>query len=105
MSVFLYDGESCCGPQSERNDGVVAFAAATRWLREAGVEARRFTLSAQPEEFMANDLVASALQESGMGGLPILVIDGQIRLTGRYPSTDELVGWAGVSLPSEMGYL
>ncbi|WGD38528.1 arsenic metallochaperone ArsD family protein [Lysinibacter sp. HNR] len=102
-SVVLFDSESCCNTANDGGAGargVAEFVAASKRLEARGVTASRFTLSSAPEEFVANTEIAQLLAASGASALPALVIDGEIKASGRYPSIEELVAWTGVSLPS-----
>ena len=58
-------------------------------LEKSGVKVDRFNLSSAPQEFVTNKLVNSFIKEKGVDGLPVVVLDGEIAITGRYPSNDE----------------
>lgn len=60
-------------------------------LENNGVHVDRFNLSSAPQEFVTNKTVNNYIKENGVDGLPVVVIDGQIVITGRYPSNDEFV--------------
>lgn len=101
-SVVLFDAASCCGITDDGGAGargVAEFVAASKRLIDQGVIAQRFTLSSAPEKFMANDDIARLLVASGTSALPALVVDGEVKASGRYPSNEELSAWTGVSLP------
>ena len=57
--------------------------------------------------FVENPVVHAFLERSGEKGLPLVLVDGEIALAGRYPSRDELGNWCGThevsvaSAPSE----
>ena len=46
--------------------------------------------------FADNAVVRGLLQRSGETALPVVLIDGELALAGRYPSRDDLARWAGV---------
>lgn len=60
-------------------------------LKKNGVEVERFNLSNSPQEFINNKSVNKFINEKGVDELPVAVLDGEIILTGRYPTNEELV--------------
>ncbi|MPN08150.1 Arsenical resistance operon trans-acting repressor ArsD [bioreactor metagenome] len=60
-------------------------------LKNNGVDVDRFNLSNTPQEFVTNTIVNNYIKENGVDGLPVIVIDHEIIITGRYPSNDEFV--------------
>ncbi|MDK2966193.1 MULTISPECIES: arsenite efflux transporter metallochaperone ArsD [Lacrimispora] len=60
-------------------------------LKNNGVHVDRFNLTNAPQEFVTNKTVNNFIKEKGVEGLPVIVIDGEIIITGRYPSNDEFV--------------
>ena len=60
-------------------------------LKKNGVEVQRFNLSNSPQEFMNNKAVNEFINKKGIDGLPITVLDGEIVLTGKYPTNEEFV--------------
>lgn len=65
----------------------------------AGGSLYRFNLAQQPLVFAETPAVASFLELSGEEGLPVTLVDGQVVLTGRYPSRAELMRYAGLESP------
>lgn len=59
-------------------------------LKNNGVEVDRFNLTNAPGEFVTNKTVNAYLNENGVDGLPVIVVDNEIVITGRYPSNEEL---------------
>ena len=51
----------------------------------------RFNLNSAPQEFVANEKVSTYLKEKGVDGLPIVLVDEAIVVSGRYPTNDEFV--------------
>lgn len=60
-------------------------------LKNKGVMIKRFNLSTEPQEFVSNQTVNAFVNEKGVEGLPIVTLEGEIVITGRYPSNDEFV--------------
>ena len=69
-------------------------------LKKHGVTVERFNLNSAPMEFVRNETVNALLQRHGPDGLPIVLLDGAVALTGRYPSNSELTQWLG--LPADL---
>jgi hypothetical protein len=98
-SVVLFDGQSCCGPSTDQGQAareVARFVADAEWLTARGVDVRRVTISSDPAVFVSTRVVCDLLMAKGMGALPALVVDGDLLLSGRYPTRDELTGWCGL---------
>ncbi|MBI3924383.1 MAG: arsenite efflux transporter metallochaperone ArsD [Armatimonadetes bacterium] len=97
--ISVYDPPMCCatgicGPSVDPE--LVRFAADLDWLAQHGVNVSRYNLSQQPAAFAENQLVRGALQEQGEHALPLVVVDGTVRSSGRYPGRDELGLWLGM---------
>ncbi|MEA5024874.1 arsenical resistance operon trans-acting repressor ArsD [Desulfitobacterium sp. LBE] len=58
-------------------------------LNKKGIEVERFNLTSAPMEFVNNKTINDLLNTKGVDDLPAIVLDGEIVLTGRYPSNDE----------------
>lgn len=60
-------------------------------LKNNGIEVERFNLSNAPQEFVTNKTVNSFIKEKGVDGLPVVTLDDEIVISGRYPSNDEFI--------------
>ena len=60
-------------------------------LKNNGVPVDRFNLSNAPQEFVVNKTVNDFVSKKGVEGLPVIVVDGEIIITGRYPSNEEFM--------------
>lgn len=60
-------------------------------LKKNGIEVDRFNLSGSPMEFINNKAVNQYINAIGADGLPVIVLDGDIIMTGRYPTNVEIV--------------
>lgn len=58
-------------------------------LKQNGIIVERFNLSGAPMEFVNNKAVNLFLNESGPDNLPVVVLDGKIIISGRYPTNKE----------------
>jgi len=69
---------------------LVQFAADLDWLKSQGVIVQRHNLSQNPAAFVENTAVQTTLTEKGEAALPVLLLNGKVAITGRYPNRDEL---------------
>ncbi len=102
-SIQVFDPALCCSTGVcgvEVDQALVSFAADVDWARAQGATIERFNLAQQPMAFADNAAVNAALQRSGESALPLLVRDGQVLLSGRYPARGQLAGWLGLTTAS-----
>lgn len=69
-------------------------------LKTQGVDVERFNLSNAPMEFVKDAAINAFLHDRGADALPAILLDGEIALTGRYPTNEELAEW--LELPADM---
>lgn len=98
--IQVFDPPMCCstgvcGPNVD--PVLVRFAADLSWLQELGVNVERYNLSQSPAAFVENELVKQALTEKGEAALPMVLSEGKVQASGRYPERAELAGWAGLA--------
>lgn len=60
-------------------------------LKKNGVAVDRFNLSSAPMAFVNNKVINAFINEKGVDGLPAVMVDEKIVITGRYPTNEELV--------------
>jgi arsenite methyltransferase len=92
-TLAVYDPAMCCstgvcGPDVDPK--LVQFAADLDWVKSQGVLVQRHNLAQNPAAFVENELVRTTLMDKGEAGLPLLAINGQIAVMGRYPKREEL---------------
>ncbi len=102
MKFQIFDPPMCCstgicGPGVD--PALVAFSADLDWLKRQGVEVERYNLSQQPQSFVSNSTVTTALKEHGNDCLPLILIDGKIVVQGAYPTREKLAHLAGLEAP------
>lgn len=83
-----------CGPDVPQE--LVTFSADADWLRGLGAKVVRHNLAAEPQAFAGRPPVLDFLRVSGSQGLPVVLVDGTVMMTGRYPTRAELGRWAGM---------
>lgn len=100
ISIEIYDPALCCSSGVcgvDADQQLISVNADLTWLKEQGVEVTRYNLAQQPMAFVENTLVKTFLHTSGEEGLPLVLVNGAVVLTGRYPRRTELARWAGLS--------
>ena len=99
-----FDPAMCCSSGvcgADVDPLLVGFSADVDWAKQNGIAIERFNLAQQPMAFAENAIVKGLLERSGESALPVILVDGELALAGRYPSRDDLARWAGVTLPSK----
>lgn len=85
-----------CGPSVDPE--LLRVSAVIENLKKASVEVARYNLSSEPQVFMRSETVSNALNERGVGALPITMVDGKVVKSGSYPTNEEFARLLGVSL-------
>ena len=99
-TIQIFDPALCCSTGVcgvEADQELARFAADVEWVRHNGTQIERFNLAQQPMAFVNQPVVKDALDRLGQPSLPLTLVDGDIQCSGRYPSRDELVVWAGIT--------
>lgn len=99
-SIQIFDPALCCNTGVcgvDTDEQLVKFAADMDWARKGGAAIERFNLAQQPLVFAQNATVKAFLERSGQEALPLILVDGEVALAGRYPSRQELARWAGLA--------
>ncbi len=102
-TIQVFDPAMCCSSGvcgTDVDQQLVNFSADVDWAKQQGVEIQRFNLAQQPMDFANNQIVRGFLERSGEEALPLILVDGEVALAGRYPHRTELARWAGISRPS-----
>ncbi len=60
-------------------------------LKKQGTAIDRFNLNSAPAEFITDQTINTYINEKGPEGLPAVMVDGVIVITGRYPTNEEFV--------------
>jgi hypothetical protein len=99
-TIQVFDPALCCSTGVcgvDVDQLLVNFAADVEWARSQGASVERYNLAQQPLAFAENVTVKAFLERSGQDALPLLLVDGEVALAGRYPQRNELARWAGVT--------
>ncbi len=85
-----------CGCSGGCGGGAAGFDADFEWAAQNGAKIERISPSRQPAAFAENMALQAVLARSGSDALPLTLVNGEVVLTGRYPSRDELAGWGDI---------
>jgi hypothetical protein len=102
-TIQVFDPAMCCSTGvcgADVDQALVSFSADAGWAKLNGAQIERFNLAQQPMAFADNAVVKGFLERSGHEALPLVLVDGEVALAGRYPNRTELARWAGVSQTS-----
>lgn len=90
----IFEPAMCC-PTGLCGVGVdpelLRIAAVLNALKTNGITVDRFNLTDAPMEFVNNAVINQFINAHGVERLPATVVDGEIVLTGRYPSNEDLL--------------
>ena len=103
-SIQVFDPALCCSTGVcgvDVDQQLVGFSADVDWAKEKGAQIERFNLAQQPLVFAENPVVKAFLERSGADALPLILVDGEVALAGRYPNRFELSKWTGIPLIAE----
>lgn len=99
-NIQIFDPALCCSTGVcgvDTDQLLIDFSADADWAKQNGAQIERFNLAQQPMAFAENPVVKNFLETSGAEALPLILVDGKVALSGRYPNRDELALWAGLS--------
>ena len=102
-SIQIFDPALCCSSGvcgQDVDPALVSLSADLDWARGHGANIERFNLAQQPLAFAQNTTVKAFLERSGAEALPLVLVDGEVALAGRYPNRAELTRWAGLATPA-----
>ncbi len=102
-NVEIFDPALCCSSGvcgADVDQALVDFSADMAWAKAQGVQVERFNLAQQPMQFARRHVVTAALERGGQEALPICLLDGQLMMSGRYPTRGELQQWLGLAVPA-----
>lgn len=91
-AIQVYDPPMCCSTGvcgTDINPDLVNFAALLSQLSAQGVKVERYNLGLQAMAFAQNASVKSLLENEGTDALPLIFLDGEIYMKGRYPTSIE----------------
>ena len=60
-------------------------------LKKNGITIERYNLSSEPMAFVNNNKVKDVLDKNGIDRLPLILVDDDIVIEGRYPKNEEIM--------------
>lgn len=98
-TIQIFDPALCCSTGVcgvDVDQQLVDVSADVDWAKQNGANIERFNLAQQPLAFAENPVVKGFLERSGAEALPLILVDGEVALAGRYPNRSELARWTGI---------
>lgn len=90
--MSIYEPAMCC-PTGLCGVGVnpelLRVSTVLNTLKRNGIAVQRFNLTSAPQEFVSNKAINEFINVNGVDELPAVVVEGEIVITGRYPTNQE----------------
>lgn len=90
----IFEPAMCC-PTGLCGVGVdpelLRISAVLNSLKKNGITVDRFNLTDTPMEFINNQAINQFINEHGVEQLPATVVEGEIVITGRYPTNKDFI--------------
>lgn len=97
--MAIYEPAMCC-PTGICGVGVdpelLRVSTVLNTLKKNGVIVDRYNLTNSPQEFVNNTEINKLMMSDGVEILPVIVVDGKIMITKRYPTNDEFIALLNV---------
>ena len=90
--MYIYEGAMCCstgvcGPSPDEE--LMRVSSLVDKLNKSGANIHRYNLTNNTKEFVENKTINSLLSEKGEDILPVVMVNGEVLMTGKYPSNEE----------------
>ena len=100
-TIEIFDPAMCCptglcGTNIDPN--LMRMAVIVDTLKKKGVNIIRHNLKDEPMIYVTNTKINDLLQSKGVEALPITLVDGEVEVTGEYPTTRQMAEWSGINL-------
>ena len=100
-TIEIFDPAMCCptglcGTNIDPN--LMRISVIVDTLKKKGVNISRHNLKDEPMVYVTNTKVNDLLQSKGVEVLPITLVNGEVAVTGEYPTTRQMAEWSGVNL-------
>ncbi len=95
--IEVFDPALCCSTGIcgvNVDPALVTFAADMAWALEQGFDIKRYNLAQNPRAFANAPAVQAYLLLHGAKSLPVVLVNGEVVLSARYPSREEIATWA-----------
>ena len=88
-TIQVFDPALCCSTGVcgvDVDQALVSFSADVAWAKLNGAQIERFNLAQQPMAFAESIAVKGFLERSGHEALPLVLVNGEVAMAGRYPN-------------------
>ena len=90
--MYIYEGAMCCstgvcGPSPDEE--LMRVSSLVDKLNKSGAKIERYNLTNNTKEFVENKTINNLLSEKGEDILPVVMVNGEVLMTGKYPSNEE----------------
>ena len=90
--MYIYEGAMCCstgvcGPSPDEE--LMRVSTLVDKLNKSGASIDRYNLTNNTKEFVENKTINNLLREKGEDILPVVMVNDEVVMTGRYPSNEE----------------
>ncbi|MCL7748128.1 arsenite efflux transporter metallochaperone ArsD [Halalkalibacter alkaliphilus] len=97
--IRIYDPAMCCatgvcGPSVDPE--LTRVATAIFLLEKKNIDIARYNLGSEPQAFIDERKIQDLLNTKGTEALPAVMVDGEVKLEGRYPTNEEFAQWASI---------
>ena len=99
-TMSIYEPAMCCPTGicgADVDPELLRISTALETLAKRGIKVFRYNLTSAPDEFVNNRTINELLTDEGVEILPIVIVDGKIVITQRYPSDEEFTRLLGLS--------
>ena len=103
-TIRVYDPPMCCSTGvcgTDINPDLVNFAALLKQLGTQGATIERFNMAQQPMAFAENSVVKALLEKEGTDVFPLIFLNDEVYLKGRYPTSIERPAFSRAVLEDE----
>ena len=100
-TIEIFDPAMCCPTGlcgTNIDPKLMRIAVVVDTLKKKGVNIIRHNLKDEPMIYVTNTKVNDLLQSKGVEVLPITLVDGEVAMTGEYPTTRQMAEWTGINL-------
>lgn len=97
--MSIYEPAMCCETGLcgvSVDPELLRISTAVNTLKKNGITVQRYNLSNTPQEFINNKAINEFININGVDELPAIVVDGEIVITGRYPTNEEFSSLLGI---------
>jgi glutaredoxin len=97
--VIIFDPALCCptGLCGVNIDPeLMRIAVVVETLKRKGIIIERYNLRDHPQKYIDHKNINQFLMNEGAEKLPVVTVDGEIAVTGAYPTNQQIAEWIGV---------